>query len=301
MSLDINDKKFLKKVKAGSGRVGTLMYNDFWNEMPSIIALVNKLVSNKGIEPTAGNKMRVRVLPGGIAAPWFFVKHGLNRDCLLWHDVYFDNLGFIHSACMSCWKTVIYTNKDPQKQTVLDLFKLRDLMIKLQLPSKCGCDVRNYTKARYDGFIYGDTLEQGQLYHGIAKEAVMKEFPDAEVILKRACTEYEKKFPKSNEWQCTSHQLDLEDKLNNIFAPTDASQYVTTDLAQARVFSLWIEYAYQIGDPTWRDALMYEGYEDPGPSLYSEAVTYHDKTPEELRDMMTPKTTPPVEGGKTGE
>lgn len=286
----------LKKSAAGS-TPGSLMYNDFWNEDPRIANIITQLARRQGIEQTAHGKLRLRTSPDSVSAPWYFIRHGSNRDCLLWHDLFFNEFGIIHSACMSCWKVVIYTHKDPEKQTVIDLFRLQEVLLKLQLPSKCGCDVRNYTRARYAGFIYGDSLEQGLKHHAIVSAELKDIFPDANIILKRACTEYELRHPNSNEWRCSEAQLEFEEKLSDIFASTEVNNHLTTDFAQAQVRRVWIEYAYGIGDSTWREALIRCGYEDPGPDLYPPLVTYHDKTPEQLAEMFNVNNSTPADAG----
>lgn len=278
----------LKKVSEGQGRVGNKMFEDFWNIPTAIVNRVAQMAQQGGLEQTDAGKLKIKTIPSAFNTPWYFIKHGMNRDCLLWHDTYFDNFDIIPSQCMNCWKTVIVTDPDPKKQTVLDLFKLRDLMIGWQLPSKCGVDIRDYTPQRYDAFIYGDSLEQGQEYQRFAQKRLEESglFKNPKAILKRACTEFEQRHPDSTKWTLSNDQIRTEEFLEYLFDRTGGYQYLQWDVAAAQTFQFWIDRAHGIGDTTWRDALIYCGYEDPGESLWVPPVCYHNKTSEELLEMM---------------
>jgi hypothetical protein len=277
-------RKILKKDRRGKGN---LIYDDFWNMDDKINMVITKLMSNNALERSNVGKLALRTQPGAANTPWYFIRHGLNRDCLKWHDLYFDQFEIIPASCMQCWKVVIYTNGDPAKQYVKDLFKLRDFLITAQLPSKCGIDVRRFTPHRYAGFIYGDSVEQGLEHHKFVDEAIRETLPDAKVILKRACTEFEQKHPDSSRWLLTEYQLELEHRLEDLFDRTTVPTADTQgDFHQSQVLKTWVEYSHGIGDTTWREALINEGYEDPGEHLFPPARTYHDMTAEEIYKLL---------------
>lgn len=276
-------RKKLKKVGRGKAN---LIYDDFWNMDDNITRVVTQLMAQNALERTDTGKMALRIQPGILGTPWYFIRHGLNRDCLRWHDLYFDHFAIIPVSCTQCWKVVIYTDKDPAKQYVSDLFKLRDYLITAQLPSKCGLDVRRFTPHRYAGFIYGDSVEQGLAHHGVVSEGLADILPNSRIILKRACTEFEQKHPDSSKWRISEYQLELEHKLEDIFDRTPMPRTDQPDFSQSQVLKTWIEYSHGIGDTTWREALINEGYEDPGEHLFPPARTYHDMTAEEVYKLL---------------
>jgi hypothetical protein len=111
-------------------------------------------------------------------------------------------------------------------------------------------------------------------------------FPDAKVILKRGCTEMELKYPDSTQWVHTPQSQQLQMKLDSLIDRTEVPELPQENLTVQTVFRRWILRAYGIGDPTWRAALQYEGYEDPGEFLYQPPITYHDKTHKELYELF---------------
>lgn len=278
-------RKKLTKVRRGKAN---LIYDDFWNLDDNINKVITQLMSQNALERSDIGKLALRTQPGAANSPWYFIRHGLNRDCLKWHDLYFDHFQIIPAACMQCWKVVIYPNEDPGLQRVTDLFKMRDFLILSQMPSKCGIDVRRFTPHRYAGFIYGDSVEQGLEHHKFVDEAIRDTIPDAKVILKRACTEFEQKHPDSSKWLLTEQQLEIEHRLEDLFDRTTVpSADSQGDFHQSQVLKTWIEYAHGIGDTSWREALINEGYEDPGEHLFPSARTYHDMTAEEVYKLLS--------------
>lgn len=281
-------RKKVPKPRRGPHKAN-LIYDDFWNMEDNINMVLNQMLSKNALERTETGKLALRTQPSAFNSPWYYVKHGLNRDCILWHDLYFDHFEIIPSNCMSCWKVVIYSHADPAQQKVSDLFRMRDMLIAEGLPSKCGMDVRRYTPHRYDGFVYGDSLTQGQEHYRIIKEATDKLFPDGRVILKRACTEFEHKHPDSSTWMLSEIQMEMEHRFDSIFDRTPVPASGQDDFQQAQTLKTWIEYAHGIGDTSWREAMIREGYEDPGEHLFPPARTYHELSPEELNDLLVPK------------
>jgi hypothetical protein len=279
------------EIAAKARTTGNLLYRDWWNDDEKLVELLTDLSQKQTIERVAGGRVKLRMQATNFQTPWFFIQHALNRQCALWHDIYFKHFDLIYSCCMNCWKTVITLgyDGDPSKGRIVDLFKLRDLMLKLRLPSKCGIDVRTYTYARYNGFVYGDSPEQGLEYYNIVKDAI--DHSDlkrrAKVILKRACTEFEQKYPNSHTWILTPEQVKFEEKLDSIFAPVpDVEIGAQIGLSQNHVFRIWLDYAYQICDPTWKDALEYEGYTVPPEGIYPKPVEYHEMTAEEIYQKL---------------
>jgi len=265
-------------------RVSNLLYGDWLNdrECADIVSVVEQMQQMNAITRGPHGKLTLRTMASAYGNPWYFIKHGLLRECLLWHDFYFEKFGIIPSECMiRCWKTVIQTHSDPSKQTVYDLFVMRDFLTELNLPSKCGVDIRLFTPMRYAGFVYGDSIEQGKEYHAVVSERIKKVLPNAKVILKRSCTEFEQKYPKSETWRLTEEQIRFEDKLASIFEPPPVHIQEFDESVASATFRFWILHAHGIGDTSWRAALEREGYESIE-QLFNGATTYHEKSVEEI-------------------
>jgi hypothetical protein len=282
-------RKLLEKTGARA-TIGSILFNDFWNGDDRLANVIQNLISKGTLKLDERGKLVVTIVPGNLQTPWYFIKRGMFRDCLLWHQIYFEYFNFVPTGCQNCWKCMIVTHTDPSKQTVLDLFKLRDMLVSLNMPSKCGMDIRDFTPHRYAGFVYAESFRQGLQYYQLIKAALAdNKLRNAKVVLKRGCTEMELRFPDSSKWEHTQYTFDLQQKLDALIGATETPEGPQDDLTVQTVFRKWILRAHGIGDPTWRDALMYEGYEDPGERLFIPPVTYHDKTEEELQQMLPPE------------
>lgn len=185
MSGSIQMRRILDKVGEGT-RPGHLTFNDFYNRPESISATLVTLVAQKTLTIGSKGKMKINVGPIASISPWYQTKTYTNRVCTQYHEVYFRYFHFIPRFCRNCWKTVFSTHYDPSRQTVYDLFRMRDFIETLGLPGKVGCDIRPYTPTRYVGFVYADSLEDGKKYHELFTPRFLTEFPDGKVILKRA-------------------------------------------------------------------------------------------------------------------
>ena len=154
------------------------------------------------------------------------------------------------------------------------LFECYDIFTALNLPSKIGADLRSYTYGAWAGFVYGDTLDQGQENYRIVREAIPKKVP---VILKRGCTEMEKLLD-SDKWdEVSDRDMYFERKLNKLFAFSEEMYYQAKWLKQ-EIKENWILRAIEIGDPTARE--MAEAHSD-NPDIWKKlvvhSVTYHEE------------------------
>jgi hypothetical protein len=137
----------------------------------SLRSTLTMLISQRRLIYGKKGRLRPSLAPFDTLLPWWSTRVPTDRTCVLYHDVLFDFFGFIPKRCRECWKTVLLTDEHPAFQTVVDVFKLRDILTSLALPCKCGVDLRANTPNRYAGYIYGDSIEQGRLYHSLASEA----------------------------------------------------------------------------------------------------------------------------------
>ncbi len=228
---------------------------------------------------------------GTVGSPWAFTNFDARRKfCSHWNHVYCSKFDLIPRFCrFNCWKTVVYP------RCVSELLQLADILRSLNLPSKCGSDLREYTYAAWGGYIYGDTLEQGREYYAQIREVVDKVMsPDVRIILKRGCTEMERLRP-SNEWDdYTEDEKALEFQLDDLF------HFAEIDFTQAAwnirdVKEGWILRAISIGDPSVEQALADYSHGTKLADLIVQSVTYHEvPKPQE----KAPSTKKKVKGKK---
>ena len=209
---------------------------------------------------------------GARGIPWIFTNYNARRKhCSHWNSVYCGEFGLIPVFCRTrCWKTVV------KPRNVKELFQLFEVFKMLDLPSKCGMDLRKYTYGAWAGFIYGDSLEQGLEYYKKCRTAVNREMSNrVPVILKRGCTEMERIVP-SDQWdKMPKDQLAFEHQLDDLFEFGEL-HFNTAGWLKREIKERWIERAIEIGDPTAREtAEKHSGDPDIWDRLVVHSVTYH--------------------------
>jgi hypothetical protein len=215
-------------------------------------------ITNKVTEILRTGAYQVRLADGAIVlrgepsgsteTPWIHIMHGPERVCSLWNAIYTRGFDLIPSFCrFRCWKTVV------KPRNVVELFRLEAILTGLQLPSKCGIDIRDYTPGAYAGFIYGNSLEEGREYFKIITRVLVEQgMGDVPVLLKRGCTEMELMKP-SDQWDPMSEKDKLlEEKLDFIFARESFAQGVQSQWIKNRIRRRWVRHAMAIGDATWK-------------------------------------------------
>ena len=231
---------------------------------------VNRLMEKDYKIGTAG-RLVPRSPQGSRAIPWIFINQDARKKfCTFWNHVCTIYFRLIPTNCrMNCWKTVV------KPRNVLELFEVYETLVELDLPSKIGMDLRNYTYGAWAGFIYGDTLEEGKEYYKRVKKAMQpKKVP---IILKRGCTEMERLRP-SDQWnEITEKELNLERRLCDLFEFSEL-YFAQASWLKTEIQERWIKRAIEIGDPTAREAAeKYSKDPDIWDKLVVSAVTYHDK------------------------
>ncbi len=185
--------------------------------------------------------------------------------CYMWLDMWFPYYKIIPSPCHECYKVVV------RPRSLDELFKLYTLQQKMDLPSKCGIEPREEVDALYGGYFYNKGLEAGRECYEKVKTAVAEAIsPDVDIYLKRACTEFENDFGRSDKWTITEEQVALEKRLNDVFIAPQLDG-VPTPLEKIRNVNLWIKWAAQRGDKAY---LNYTN----GKPFYPRPVTYHEVT-----------------------
>ena len=206
--------------------------------------------------------------------PWSHNTSDSGRDCGLWHNIMFDLYGFIPTPCMECWKVVVAID------TVEQLFDMDKMQQGLKEHSKCGIEVRDYVPRNYGAYFYNASVDEGQrryrqVVDAISERPLLKVLLEPvdedgypkKVILKRGCTEFERKFPKSNNWVATAEQVQVEQGIVELF-DRDFPLSEQLPMQKLHVYRKWIEFAVAHGDMT------YLKFTD-GKPMFPPPVTYH--------------------------
>lgn len=203
--------------------------------------------------------------------PWLHIKQAHKKRCGLDSHVIFNYYGFIPRRCQECWKIVV------SPRTLRELFALKKIEEQLDLPAKCGIEVRDYTPRLYGGYFYTCSLEEGRDVYKIVRKAVNEGIsPEVNVILKRGCTEMEMEVGPSPFWVVTKKNRELEEIIEERVEDYSVSFSSPPDYMEAHIKKYWVNWAYSHGDETYLD---YTG----GQPLYPETVKYHEGNLEEIK------------------
>lgn len=276
------------------------MWKDLWFNA-EVSNTIRRLINSGAVRFNIQTKLLEPVTQGEFDTNWLFTGNTIGeRDCFLWHHIMFNHFNLVPEFCkLHCHKVVIKPRNVVELIRVHGLFNAIPLLYGFITPmqSKCGIDTRNYTDCKYSGYIYCSSLEEGREKHAILRKACAEHLEDGEnipIILKRSCTEFEKKYgPTDGEfWEAvTPVERDLEKRLGDIFSKTQTAS-IQPDWLKNKTIYYWIEHANAIGDRSWVELFG----EDP---ITMSAVTYHeggDKTIKSAKPLAKAiKTKPKLE------
>jgi len=132
-------------------------------------------------------------------------------------------------------------------KTYLELLKLDVVMHTARLPSKLGIERRPIIKGLYGAYFYHRGIE-------LALELRDKHF-DNTAIVKRGCTEMERKHGRSDKWEVQSWQPKLEYYLDEmIYSHKQPDQ---SDAEKNKIRDKWKKFAWKF-DPTFEGELYPE-------------------------------------------
>jgi hypothetical protein len=228
--------------------------------------------------------------------PWAYIKPGLNQNCQFCHTVLFNVIlekKKVPIQCHSCWKVVL------MPRDIEELFAAYLLIKELDIPGKCGTEGdRANTDRLYGAYFYNNSLQEGLECWKKVKAAVERDkvyesdllgapvkvkfgngydsMPN--VILKRACTEFEQACGPSDQWTWDEEQQEIERITANSFCQ-DIMLIRQTDIQLSRLYYAWIHKAFQWGDQKYK---MFTNYN----RMYPPPVTYHDMDEEQLKEFI---------------
>ena len=208
---------------------------------------------------------------------WIYTNPDPERHCNI-YTMTAENMDYVPPKCMGCWKVVV------RPKTLLQLFILYDLQVKLSdadksVWCKCGIEPRPWVFGNYGGYFYTNSKEEGLARYEQVRKLVDEQIsPDVDVILKRACTEFEQRYGPTTEWdklfdpEKNPMVKSWEGLIDEHIVVTKSAES-QSDLVRKHVMSLWIDFAYDRGDPTVVKL-------NDGRPLYQPLVTYHNKIKE---------------------
>jgi hypothetical protein len=224
-------------------------------------AKIENLVRTKQVESIKGQlhvKTEENIQPG-----YLHVTGSTDcRICHFWYDIFFQQLGLIHSFCRyHCWKVVT------RPRNVRELIQLYNLMYVVPfvynfinpISGKAGLDFRTHTPQPYGAFSYAITLVEALRIKEITLHMITEYMPNEKidgkhlqdtVQVKRACTEFEGIYPGESEWWDTlqtREEWEVERRLEEIFVAKADMSFQPAWLKD-KVLQKWLVYANSIGD-----------------------------------------------------
>lgn len=197
--------------------------------------------------------------------PWVHVKGTPTKNCGLDHQISFNLFSIIPPRCQDCWKICVTPTTFKQLMELLEVEK------EMQVPSKCGIELRDYTPKFYGGYYYTNSFEEGRERYEQVRKAVDKGLTDGKnvsIILKRGCTEFEILHGPSHFWHNTIEQEKMLE-LIDAFVDYPRGQQQQPEIVQKHAILKWILWAFMNADHTYEE---FNG----GKPLYKEFQKYHE-------------------------
>ena len=196
----------------------------------------------------------------GINRTWTFATVCQDRKCAKWLGIYHKFYKILPPPCKQCWK-VVYA-----PQSITELIDMQKVQAKMGLPAKCGTEQRDYTSGLggYRAFWYCPFfagLKGGRAHFEQVKAGLSRHFTEeliearqtnGQFFLKRGCTELERDFGTSEDWD----KIDHSPKFNLLEAVWEDPNEMQTEWPPLIYTNVkrWIEYAVAHND---LDALNY--------------------------------------------
>jgi hypothetical protein len=200
------------------------------------------------------------------------------RDCYLWFSVMFSGFDLVPEFCrLRCYKVVTKVRNFREAMQFHNAILAGPLTTGDLTPlhGKVGIDERFYSDGHFNGFVYCDGLEDALKKYEVVRKLVDTHIPngkDINVIIKRSCTEFERKYGATDQpfWQSMSEEdLDVQRRIEDI-VKSQQSGTGQPDWLKNKIISKMVKWANICGDKSWVD------YFDAGDFLTMKAVTYHN-------------------------
>lgn len=205
--------------------------------------------------------------PRGMTAntPWCHAKQSPDKFCGFDHQIMFNIWGMIPPRCLECWKVVVAPG------SFKELMQLEQLEKQMNVPSKCGIELREYTSRPYGGYFYTNNFDKGRQRCFEVKEAIADLIsPEMaeKTILKRGCTEFEMAKGPSPFWNISKEDLEFHSRIESlVHIPRNYSPQ--PEITKTNVRLRWMVHAHRIGDFSYIDW-------NNGKKLFPTPITYHE-------------------------
>lgn len=211
----------------------------------------------------------------GINRTWTFATVCQDRKCAKWLSIYHKFYKILSPPCKQCWK-VVYA-----PQTLTELLDMQKFQAKLGFPGKCGIEARDYTSGLggYRAFWYCPfyaRLKGARIHFERIKKALTEHFgkflidnriEEGRLFLKRGCTELERDFGPSDQWDKVDHSAKYN-LLESVWEDPEEMTEEWTPLVYTNI-KRWIEFAVAHND---LEALRYV----KGKTLGVPSIKYHE-------------------------
>lgn len=211
----------------------------------------------------------------GWNTPWIYTKSIDTKKCNLDHNIKFNTYKYIPPRCLQCWKVVVTPT------TYMDLHKLYEIECAMDVPCKCGIEVRDYTSKAYGGYFYTNSIDEGRERYEQVRKAVDEHIgPDTDVLLKRGCTEYELKLKMpSPMWHMTPETEEVDEIIDLYVSDTPVHNGRQTRFQKAHVFKRWMIWAHSRGDFSYLP-------HNNGQKLVDDYVTFHEGDLDQIKEEI---------------
>jgi len=233
------------------------------------ITKYKKLLDNAGYKlRQEDGKFVPKAIGSAYNVPWVYVQTDPKARCDIYHNIFHQVHKYVHSYCRECYKVVV------RPRTLLELFDLYELQVRMDRPCKCGIERRESVHGLYGGYFYNRGIEAGLNCLDLVREKVSEHVnPEVPVFLKRYCTEFEvgpdSLGPSSEMPDATREEVEWERDVMALF-PRVGFHTPQSDAQIAHVMRDWVHWAYSNGDETYKEFTN-------GEPLFEPYVTYKRK------------------------
>ena len=198
---------------------------------------------------------------GDFAQPCIF----LNR--FMFRHVYGE--AAVPFGCRDCYKVKVVSNSLREMVAVKDMAE-KDLAESVPASSKSGVEVDNSENQHvYGSYFYFLGLDRARAAYKVLRAKIdqhSKLGAGVKMLIKRGCTNYERRCGPSDQYKFDPRQEEIERHLSSRFV-ADVRMGAKKAVRDKIQFLEWVRTAYRIGDDTYKD------FTD-GKDLYPSAVTY---------------------------
>jgi hypothetical protein len=167
-------------------------------------------------------------------------------------------------GCRDCYKVKVVSN------SLRQLVAVKDLAHSVPASSKSGMEVNNSGNQHlYGSYFYFLGLDRARAAYEVLRAKIDKHSKlgaGIKMLIKRGCTNYERKCGPSDQYKFDPRQEEIERYLSSRFV-ADVRMGAKRTVRNKIQFLQWVRTAYRIGDDTYKD------FTD-GNDLHPSVVTY---------------------------